>query len=477
MSSEPGSVTRRNALMAMGVWGTAAAVGSGAQEGPASDMASADEHDDFRRELELLVNQTALVDTHEHLPDEEARLRGEWVPCDDWGVLFSHYIDSDLVSAGMPEDDLQQLLARDVDPAAKWKLLAPWWPAIKNTGYGRAVRIAMQELYDIDELNEKTVARLQNAYESVRRPGFYQRILVEMAGIECCHVDSLGSFRESRQPTLLLQDLNIVGMHMGPDVQGLAAATGKEVHGLDDWHGVIRWWFEKYGSYAVAVKSQAAYRRGLDYEQVPAEQAEPVLKRVLEEAPVSAEDRKLLEDHLFWYAVEQATQHELPVKLHTGYYVGHNYMPLERLAGNPAQAADLCRKSPDTQWVFMHIAYPYWQDLLAVAKHYRNAHIDLCWAWIIDPAASTRFLKSHLLTAPANKVFVFGGDYIPVECVLGHARMARQGVVRALWELVGEGYLSRGDALELIEPLLRGNAHRLYRLQAKIERLRQAPWA
>ena len=172
----------------------------------------------------------------------------------------------------------------------------------------------------------------------------------------------------------------------------------------------------------------------------------------------------------------QATQHGLPVKLHTGYYAGQNGMPLGRVAGNPAEAAELCRKSPQTQFVFMHIAYPYWQPLIAVAKHYTNAHIDMCWAWMIDPVASMQFLKSYLLAAPSNKVFTFGGDYLHVECVLGHARIARRGITRSLCELVDEGWLGRHDALELVEPLLHGNAHRVFQLKTKLERLRKAPW-
>ena len=164
------------------------------------------------------------------------------------------------------------------------------------------------------------------------------------------------------------------------------------------------------------------------------------------------------------------------MKLHTGYYAGQNGMPLARVAGNPAQASDLCRKSPATNFVFMHIAYPYWHDLIAVAKHYTNAHIDMCWAWIIDPAGSREFLKSYLAAAPANKVLVFGGDYIPVECVLGHARMARRGVARALRELVDEGWLEERDALGLVELLLRGNARRIFRLEDKLARLAKAPW-
>jgi predicted TIM-barrel fold metal-dependent hydrolase len=124
----------------------------------------------------------------------------------------------------------------------------------------------------------------------------------------------------------------------------------------------------------------------------------------------------------------------------------------------------------------MHIAYPYWQEMVAVAKHFTNAHIDMCWAWIVDPAAAKEFLKSYLAAAPSNKVLVFGGDYIPVECVLGHARIARQGIARALEELVDEGNLERRDALDLVEPLLRGNARKLFAVDAKRARLETAPW-
>lgn len=473
MSDDP---TRREALLAIGGVSTAMTTAlAAAQDNP--PVPQRDRASGFREELEKLVNQTPLVDTHEHLPDEEQRLRGEGVACDDWALLFSHYLDSDLISAGMTDAARRQFVSRGTAPADKWKLIAPFWPAVKNTGYGRAVRIAIQELYGIEDVDEKTAPRLQAAYEGLAKPGFYHKVLVERANIESCQVNCLRSvFRESKQPTLLMQDLSIVAMHTAPNQKGLSDPTGIAVRGLSDWHGVIRWWFDRYGPYATAVKSQAAYGRGLDYEQVPAEKAEPVFKLMLEKAPVTPEQKKLLEDHLFWYAVEQATRHELPVKLHTGYYAGQNSMPLGRVANNPAQAADLCRKSPDTRWVFMHIAYPYWQELLAVAKHYRNAHIDMCWAWIIDPIASTQFLQSCLMTMPANKVFVFGGDYIPVECVLGHARIARQGIVRALGELVDGGYLSQRDAMELVEPLLRGNARRAFQLEARAARLNKVPW-
>ena len=119
----------------------------------------------------------------------------------------------------------------------------------------------------------------------------------------------------------------------------------------------------------------------------------------------------------------------------------------------------------------MHICYPYYEELLAVAKHYSNAYIDMCWSWIINPVAAKDFLKKYLVTAPANKILTFGGDYIPVEPVLGHAQIARQGITLALNELVDEGWLSLPDALELVGPLMRENAHQIFNLKEKQRRL------
>ena len=308
MSEEAPKYTRRGALKGIGMVGAASAIG-----GVASAAANPG---DAREQIADLVQRTALVDTHEHLPDEEQRLRGEIVCCDDWSVLFSQYLESDFLAAGMPDETRNQVFSRETDPVEKWRLLAPYWPAVKNTGYARAVRIAMAELYGIGELDEKVIPRLQDAYDSLRRPGMYQKVLVEAAGIESCQVNYLWRpFRESRQPTFLMQDISLHGMHFHPEIDNYAGPAGRTVNDLADWHGVIDWWFDTYAKYAVAVKSQAAYGRGLDYEDIPPERAEPVFRKILQEEEVTPAERKELEDHLFWYAVRRADEHRLPVKL------------------------------------------------------------------------------------------------------------------------------------------------------------------
>lgn len=468
---------RRDVLKGLGVLGAAALGAPAAGAADAGVPAAREEASSAAARIAARVAAAPMVDTHEHLPDEEERLRGEFISCDDWGVLFSHYIDSDLVSAGMPNESRDLLCGRDADTAAKWRALEPYWPAVKHTGYGQAVRIAIRELYGVDDLDARSVAEVAEGYAKLRVPGMYRRVLAETAGIESCQVDYLWRpFKESRQPAFLMQDLSILGMHVNPAIDAHAGPAGIEVKTLEDWHRVIAWWFDRYGPYATAVKSQAAYSRGLDYEQVPAEDAARAFDRHRAGERLDPAERKRLEDHLFWFCVGQAGRHRLPVKLHTGYYAGENGMPLARVRANPAEAAELCRRSPETTFVFMHIGYPYWQDMIALAKHYTNAVIDMCWAWIIDPAASKEFLKSFIAAAPATKVLTFGGDYIPVECVAGHARLARRGIARALRELVEEELLSLDDALALVDPLLRGNARAIFKIEEKTRRLEAAPW-
>lgn len=482
MDGEAGKVTRRNAIGKMGL---AAAFSGGASADALAQRSTAKKvagRLGAREQIEKLVNATPLVDSHEHLFEEEVRLKGPKageprLQCDDWTFILSQYANSDLINAGMPRAKLREFFSPKADPVQKWDLVEPYWTAMRNTGYGQAVDIAVQKLYGVDGLSRKTVVRVQEGYRKWIQPGFYRRMLHDLAGIESCQVNGFRfPFTESKQPAFLMQDLSFVGMHLGPDINTFAPRAGIEVKDLADWHAVIDWWFSKYGPYAVAVKSQAAYRRSLDYQDVPAEKASPLLRKKLGGSPLSAEETKSLEDHLFWYAVRKATEANLPVKIHTGYLAGENAMPLGRVRENPVCVTEMCRKAPDTKFVFMHVCYPYFHDLIAAAKQYSNAYLDMCWAWILSPVASVSFLKEYLLAVPANKIFTFGGDFGAVEPVVGHAHLARHGITRALTELVEEGWLTLDSALGLVEPLMCGNARRVFRLEEKARILGKAPW-
>lgn len=436
---------------------------------------------EIRKVLFQKVHTTPFIDTHEHLIEEKGRFTGTEHPrvsSDDWTMVLSHYLNSDMLTTGMPQKDYDKFFSPKIDPADKFALLEPYWPAIKNTGYGQAVCIALSELYGVDDLSKKTVREIQAGYEKVRRPGFYKYILKDIANIESCQVNCLEGtpFMKSAMPELLMQDISIVGMFDGPQFELFGDPTGIKVSSLSDWHRVIDWWFDTYSQYAVAVKSQNAYSRDINYEPIEAEKAEPVFTKRFNKQKLTGEEQKLLQDHLFWYSVSKATEQNLPVKLHTGYYAGQNSMPLSRLLGNPGSVTDLCRNAPNTRFVFMHICYPHYEELITAAKQWTNAYVDMCWSWIINPVAAKDFLKKYLVTAPANKILTFGGDYIPMEPVVGHAAIARRGIALALSELVEDGWLSLDNAVELVDPVMHGNARKIFNLAEKEKNLKNVSW-
>jgi hypothetical protein len=100
--------------------------------------------------------------------------------------------------------------------------------------------------------------------------------------------------------------------------------------------------------------------------------------------------------------------------------------------------------------------------MIALAKHYSNAFVDLCWAWIISPTAGVRFVQEFLTAAPANKLLGFGGDYILIEPVVGHARIARRGLALALTGLVEDGWMNEAEAIAAAGRILRTNALELF---------------
>jgi hypothetical protein len=432
----------------------------------------------IRERITEKVFTTTFIDTHEHLMNESERVNaGEtiWEKANDWTYLFSHYFDSDMAVAGMYWKDHGKFYTTELSTAEKWKLIEPFWPYLKYTGYGQNLILSIRKLYGIDDLNAENISTLEGLYHDFITPGFYEKVIRQFSNIESCQVN-LWPFLESEQPGLLLSDLHISGMLEDAGAESFSKKAGITVSNLANWHAVIDWWFDWYGKWSVSVKCATAYSRNIDFERVPAEKAEKIFLRKIKGETLPAEDKKMLEDHLFWYCVDKATAMGLPVKVHTGYYAGWNGMPLGRVAGNAAAACDLCKLSPETKFDFFHTCYPFYEDILAVAKQYQNAYMDMCWAWIINPVAAKDFLKKFIVTVPLNKIVTFGGDYMPVELVYGHSEIARRGIVLALSELVEEGWISPDAALEIADHIMHGNARKLFRLEEKYEQFKGLNW-
>ncbi len=455
----------------MGAAGTALALGAG---GSTAEPVSATTAPLAATGIRALVDRTPLIDTHEHLLAEPDRIAhvdgGDGRTGSDFGILMSHYTDSDLQVSGLSADDYRKLTTHGLTPREKWNLVAGAYERCRHTGYQICVRETVRALFGEDDIRESNCEKISRRLREGVKPGFYRHILRDVANIEHAQVNCLQNpiLRQSEPATDLLSfDLTTVNLATNVQISALRqAAGGAEVATLQQAHAAIDRAFSTLGPRAIAVKDQCAYWRPLDFVDVSDAEAAPIFARFArDERSVRSAERKALQDNLFRRCLRRATEQKLPIKLHTGYYAGMGGMDLSVVRNNMAEAARLAREFPGTTFVLMHMAYPYQHELTALCKHYRNIYADMCWAWIIDPASATRFLKEFLMAAPACKLLTFGGDFMPVELVVGHARVARKGIALALTQLVQEGWLAESDVPALVERIMRGNAREIFDLK------------
>jgi predicted TIM-barrel fold metal-dependent hydrolase len=434
-------------------------------------------------EIRAAVDAIRVVDTHEHLEEESVRLACGHL---DFATLFDGYASHDLISAGMPAADWERFSQADTPQGEKWKLLEPHYRAARNTAYIRAVDIAIRDLYGIEELGADTVETVTERMRERNQPGVLEWILREQSGIEVGQINSIASegdgqispfFREQSDPELFLQDIGLAPLlFWPPPVAALERETGESIDSFANYGRAIDRLFELHAPIADAVKQQSAYWRVQSFDDVPAADAERVFDRArLEPDRVAPGEQKQLQDWAFHRCIRLAIEHDLPIKIHTGYKAGFNFMDLRHV--QPARLTNLFVQYPAARFDLFHIGYPYQEEVLALAKHFANVYVDMCWAWIIDPQASGRFLKQFVTAVPSNKLFAFGGDYRVAEPVYGHLRIARDGITRALTELVDEDYLTSSEAVAIARRILRENAMQVFRVEEKRGRAREAALA
>jgi uncharacterized protein len=422
----------------------------------------------MKPDLRGLVEATTWLDTHEHLPEESHRLEAPVAgsrlhPCEGWAYLLWHYALDDLVSSGLGPEQRAVFVSRDAGPEEKWDAAETAYRRSANTAYVRAARESIHAVVGLD-LSRENVAEIDRRLTALRTPGFYRRVL-DVAGVGACQVNSLQrTFQETADPERLHQDIGLTDFILPtePAVAEWEAVTGIRIDCLADLLEVVDRYFDRFAGDAVAVKLAIAYARPIapaaDGRTSQRDRSFPMWLRGEATDTTAA---RAIEDAVLERGLRRAADHRLTVKVHTGLHVGNDRMDLRSVRDNVADVCSLARRFA-TDFTLMHIGYPYTDEVIAAAKHHTNVVADMCWAWIIDPIGSRTFLKRFLVSAPASKVLCFGGDYIPVENIVGHAALARRELARTLEELVAEGYLDGMEAMDLVPRLMAGNGERLF---------------
>ncbi|QDU71432.1 amidohydrolase family protein [Mucisphaera calidilacus] len=414
-------------------------------------------------DLDLHVDGLCVVDTHEHLnppglyPDQEH---------DPLRLLFDNYFAHDLVSAGATPGQVHDELFNPGfgGVAERFAVVAPFWERAQHTGYGRAVKIMARDLFGIERVGVETMGALEAAARALTSdPDWRLRLLRDRANLDHVQCDRFDNADEPAEPDkgFFRSDISWVWNSRGEvDFGRLMARTGVEVTGAASAREAIAEQFRREAPGAVALKSQHAYARTLLWANRTDAEVEALIERRLRGEDLVGDDRLVLGDWMFARGIEGATDHGLPVKIHTGYLAGNGGLWPTQIS--PSNLGPLLVGFPEARFVLMHVGYPEPGQVVQLAKHYRNTWIDMCWAWSIDPVTSRGFVASALAAVPANKILAFGGDSLWATASYAYSVQARRELAGVLGTLVADGTFDEGEAIGIATRLLRENALDLF---------------
>lgn len=415
-------------------------------------------------ELAALIQSTPLMDTHEHMGTEQSFVEDgpDILQC-----LFSNYAQNDLITAGASDAAVKHLMDKsDPDVRSRFAAVREAWDAMQFTGYGEGVRLVAQHVFGIHDLTANALEKAAPLALALHKPGERLRLLRDVAGLDHIQTDDfvLGVSPDASGPDFFLFDISWANWACGRvQAEEMRAETGIEVRDIATLRSAFEAVFEKYAPAAIAVKSQHAYERTLHWQLRSDAEAEAVLAKRLRDDAVSEAEANCLGDWALGQAAELCAKHNLPLKIHTGYAAGNRYMQLDRMRA--LQLTPLLGQYPQTRFVLMHDSYPHDHEIAALAKHYPNVWVDMCWAWSIDPHSAAQFIRRMIHAVPANKLFAFGGDSFVPTISVGYAIQARAGLTRALQAEVDDGQLTERQAISLARRFMQDNQRACFDLE------------
>lgn len=409
------------------------------------------------------IQSIRIIDGHEHLATRRIR---EKENTDLFGLL--HYLESDLVSAGMIRTDLSRRSpASDEEKAA---IFLKHWERTKNTTYARMFRTAMEDLYGMKdwsvkgllELNEKVLAATHN-------PDWYRYVMNEKSGIDqaftliqTTNVD-LPMFRP-----IMFMDFTFK-LRSRKDIQAVEKDAKTNVHSLRHYLDAVDALLNRYVREGmVATKLGHAYWRTLDCGKPTFFEAEQAFNRLmlssLEES-VSQEESRPLQDYLIHFIIQRSVAYGLPIQIHTGHHEtsvssNGNIITNSKVTG----LLPLLLEYPEAKFVLLHCGLPYEHEYMSIAKNFPNVYADFTWVYIISPTAAKRILHQTIEMVPQTKIQGFGGDYNFIEGTYAHQKLARKVLADVLTEKVAEGALDEAEAMDFADRVLRKNLIDIYKL-------------
>ncbi|HPO83103.1 MAG TPA: amidohydrolase family protein, partial [bacterium] len=364
------------------------------------------EDDVLFRELFSKIEELPVIDCHEHIlgPKREVTRR------EPIASLIQGYVQSDLLSAGITQKELDILNNNEIETEEKWELFEKFWKKIEFTAYARVTRLIMKDIYGEEEISLQSILRVRDKIILPTEENYNS--LFEKANIEIILSDVLWDFqilkkfidgrldyyKKIRFLFPLPQFHNDVRSF--DFVQSVGALLDRHIVSLEDYLEVIYELLKRAKDRGIAgIKDQSAYTRTLDYELVPMYEAEKLFNRILSDPRNSLgwTEAKPLDDFLFHQFMNFARELKLPVQIHTGHMAGIRNR-IEKT--NAVLLTNVFELYQDLKFDLFHGNWPYIGEMLFLTKNYPNVYMDLCWVNIIDPIYSEELYSRAILTTP-----------------------------------------------------------------------------
>ncbi len=429
------------------------------------------------QEIMEYINNLEIIDTHEHLPSNEEDRDKE---TDVLKEYLAHYFSRDLISAGLPREDYQKIMEEKLSILEKWNLVEPYWDAARYTGYGRALDIAVKELYEIDRISEETIEELNSKFMDSLRPGHFQKVLKEKCKIKTSLLNvnvfskeydirlerSIHCDRNYYKPVYVINSL--IWPLTWAQINRIESESGIRMTSFSRWLEATEILIEKaYHLGAVGLKNSLAYYRTLKYERVTRSSAEVEFNNVFKTRhfpdwdAIPAITGKDFQDYMFHYILDIANKKNLVLQMHTGFFEGNGNIISN---SNPELLSNLFLEYPDISFDILHSSYPYQNILPVLAKNFHNVYIDMTFTHLVSPNSAINSLLEYIDTTPLNKISAFGGDYLFVDGVYGHLQLARENVAKALLIKVEEGLFDIDKAKGIAKKLFYDNPLKIFKL-------------
>lgn len=424
-------------------------------------MAKSKRRSKLWRRLYGEIEKVRVIDAHSHLISRSDYYTEDGGP-DLFRLLAYFRRDfNDLV----PPEQVERFDASTSDDE-RWGILREGLAQGRNVTYWRHHLNTFRGLYAFcdDELDDGNWRELNASIKArTQDPAWYEYVLKERCNIQTglLNVDPFAPEFEPRYATPTVRMEKWLELWKKPMVDRLSQFTDCAIVDLPSLHGAMEEALERYKRQgAVGIKSAHAYRRTLFHEPQPRKTVARLFQKTLHGEDLAPPDRKRFEDSVVFWLAEKAGELGLVFQIHCGMQTNWGHVP----DSNPLHLCNLLRHARHTKFDLFHAGYPWTIEHGLLGKHYPNAHISMCWMYIISMEGSRRTLDEWIDLVPASRILGFGSDVRFPENVYGHLDMAKRCIADVLEKKVRSDFLSEECAVDLAGKLLRQSALELYGL-------------